>query len=73
MARTTPAKVGVRVNLGVLELSGEWEPNNAERDAACGVPNLLGTIPTPPLPSRDTAPSPGGPTAGPDPGPEPRE
>jgi hypothetical protein len=34
MARATPTKVGVRVNLGVLELSGEWEPNNAERDAA---------------------------------------
>jgi hypothetical protein len=34
MARATPAKVGVRVNLGVLDLSGEWEPNNAERDAA---------------------------------------
>ena len=34
MARATPTKVGVRVNLGVLELSGEWEPNKVERDAA---------------------------------------
>jgi hypothetical protein len=34
MVRGIPTKVGVRVNLGVLTLSGEWEPNDAERDAA---------------------------------------
>jgi hypothetical protein len=34
MARRVPKKVGVRVNLGIAELSGEWEPNDVERAAA---------------------------------------
>jgi hypothetical protein len=34
MPRGVPKKVGVKVNLGVVELSGEWEPNDIERAAA---------------------------------------
>lgn len=34
IARGVPKKVGVKVNLGVAELSGEWEPNDIERAAA---------------------------------------
>jgi hypothetical protein len=34
MRRAVPKKVGVRVNLGIAELSGEWEPNEKERSAA---------------------------------------
>jgi hypothetical protein len=34
MGRGAPKKVGVKVNLGFLELSGEWEPNDTERAAA---------------------------------------
>jgi len=32
--RGTPKRIGVKVNLGVAELSGEWEPNDKERAAA---------------------------------------
>jgi hypothetical protein len=32
--RGVPQKVGVKINLGVAELSGEWEPNDVERAAA---------------------------------------
>jgi hypothetical protein len=34
MMRATPKRVGVKLNLGVAELSGEWEPNDVERAAA---------------------------------------
>jgi hypothetical protein len=34
MGRAAPRKVGVRINFGVVELSGEWEPNDVERAAA---------------------------------------
>jgi hypothetical protein len=34
MPRGVPKKVGVMVNLGVVEVSGEWEPNDVERAAA---------------------------------------
>jgi hypothetical protein len=34
MGRGVPSRVGVRVNLGFFELSGEWEPNDTERAAA---------------------------------------
>jgi len=29
-----PTKIGVKLNLGFVELSGEWDPNDAERAAA---------------------------------------
>jgi hypothetical protein len=32
--RGTPKRVGVKVNFGFMELSGEWEPNETERSAA---------------------------------------
>lgn len=34
MGRSTPKKIGVELNLGVVKLSGEWEPNEVERAAA---------------------------------------
>jgi hypothetical protein len=34
MPRGVPKRVGVKVNLGLVELSGEWEPNDIERAAA---------------------------------------
>jgi hypothetical protein len=34
MRRSVPQKIGVKVNLGIAELSGEWEPNDVERSAA---------------------------------------
>jgi hypothetical protein len=34
MLRGAPKRIGVKVNLGVAELSGEWEPNDKERAAA---------------------------------------
>jgi hypothetical protein len=34
VTRGVPRKVGLKINLGVVELSGEWEPNDAERAAA---------------------------------------
>lgn len=34
MPRGIPTKAGVKVNLGLVELSGEWEPNDVERTAA---------------------------------------
>src|SRR3954452_8324859 len=34
MARPTPRRFGVKVNIGVAELSGEWEANDVERAAA---------------------------------------
>jgi hypothetical protein len=32
--RRTPSKVAVSLNLGFVQLSGEWEPNDTERKAA---------------------------------------
>lgn len=34
MPRGVPKRVGVKLNLGFVELSGEWEPNDTERAAA---------------------------------------
>jgi hypothetical protein len=34
VGRGVPKKIGVKVNLGIAELSGEWEPNDIERAAA---------------------------------------
>jgi hypothetical protein len=34
MPRGAPQRFGVKVNLGLVELSGEWEPNDIERAAA---------------------------------------
>jgi hypothetical protein len=34
MTRGAPKRVGVKINLGIAELSGEWEPNDIERAAA---------------------------------------
>jgi hypothetical protein len=34
VARGVPKRVGVKINLGIAELSGEWEPNDVERSAA---------------------------------------
>jgi hypothetical protein len=34
MSRGAPQRFGVKLNLGFMELSGEWEPNDVERAAA---------------------------------------
>jgi hypothetical protein len=34
VCRGVSKRVGVKINFGVAELSGEWEPNNTERAAA---------------------------------------
>ena len=50
MGRGVPKKVGVKISLGFLELSGEWEPNNVERAAAWEVyVELITRVATVPL------------------------
>lgn len=52
MGRGVPKKLGVKVNLGFVELSGEWEPNDIERAAAWEVyVELITRISTVPLAS----------------------
>jgi hypothetical protein len=34
MRQGVPKRIGVKINLGVFEVSGEWEPNQVERSAA---------------------------------------
>jgi hypothetical protein len=50
VGRGVPKKVGVKINLGFLELSGEWEPNDIERAAAWEVyVELITRVTTVPL------------------------
>ena len=50
MGRGVPKRVGVKVNLGFLELSGDWEPNDIERAAAWEVyVELITRVATVPL------------------------
>lgn len=50
MGRNVPKKVGVKLNLGVVEVSGEWDPNDIERAAAWEVyVELITRISTVPL------------------------